>query len=224
MYLNPSGDAFWGTMPYLTLCSKILGEKDELLCCAGQILKRKMSLQTTCSFSYILQAAACTQLFWGRMNNTCILISCQSDWHICQAQTESCRYVWLFQGYSWKPPWTLHIWSILKLGASPFDPQLLTPLSGSDPTSGNFNLVSVIGLTGISFSALPKRFLSKLWFFAWQAASDITAHPNPSLSWLGQFSSQTGRGTVVEHCASLRNPDYCTLFISPSALLCVPHK
>lgn len=90
----------------------------------------------------------------------------------------------------------------LNSGHPHFDPQLLAPSSGFDPTSGNFNLVSVIGLTGISFSALPKRFWSKLWLFPWQAASDSIAHPNPSLSWLGRFSSQTGPGTVVEHCAS----------------------
>ena len=140
------------------------------------------------------------------------------------AQTEACWYVWMFQGYSWQLPWTLCFWPILNLSASPFDPQLLAPWSVSEPTSGNLDLVSVIGLTGIRFSALPKKFWSKFCFSPWQVASDSIAHLNPNLLWLGWYLSQTGPGTVMEHFASLRNRDYCTVFVSLSALLCVPYR
>lgn len=164
------------------------------------------------------------------MNNLCILIFFRPDWHpTCHAQTEACRHVWMFQGYSWKLPWTLYFWPILNLSASPFDPELLAPWSWSvsDPTSGDWDLLSVIGLTGISFSALPKRFWSKFWFSPWQIASDSIAHPNPSLSWLGWYPSQTGPGTVMKYYASFRNHGYCTVFISLSASLaslCVPDR
>lgn len=164
------------------------------------------------------------------MNDTCIPIFFQPDWHlICMHRLrhvdryecstgilENCPgpYVSDLPLISVHPHMTLNSWLH----------DLWSPTSVSDPTSGNLDLVSIIGLTGIRFSALPKKFWSEFCFSPWQVASDSIAHLNPSLLWLGWYPSQTGPGTVMEHYASLRNHDYCTVFISPSALLCVPYR
>ena len=159
------------------------------------------------------------------MNNLCIKMCFQPDRHlICHTQTEAYRCIWKFYGYFSRFPWTLCFWPVLNLAPSPFDPNLLAPWAVSDPTSGNLGLVSIIGLTGVSFSALSKRFWSKLWFSPWQIASDSIAYPNPSLSWLGWYHTQTSPGTVTEHSTSFRNHDYCTVFISPPALLCISYR
>lgn len=154
-----------------------------------------MTPLSTCSFSHILSTAAGSPLFWRRMNNWCILVFFQPDWHlIWHAQTEAYRCVWMCHGYSCSLPWTFCFWPVLNLMPSPFDPKLPAPRAASASTSGNSGLVSVIGLTGVSFSVLPKRFWSNFWLSPWQIASDSVAHPNPSLTWLGWYPRQLTLG------------------------------
>lgn len=149
----------------------------------------------------------------------------QPHWHLrWHAQTEAYRCVWMVHGYSWKVPWTSCFWPVLNLIPSQFDPKRLAPRAMSTSTSGNLDLVSVIGLNGNSFSVLPKRFWPKFWFYPWQIVSDSIAHPNPSLAWVGWSPSQTDPGLVMEHHAASRSHDHCPVFISPPALLYVPFR
>lgn len=141
-----------------------------------------------------------------------------------QADMHRLRYrcVWMFWGYSWKLPWILCFWLVLNLSPSPFDPKLLAPRAVSASTSGNLDFVCVIGLTGVSFSVLPKRLWCQFGFCPWQIASDSIAPPDPSFMRPSWFPSQTEPGIVAELSVALRNHDYCPVFTSPSALLCVP--
>lgn len=183
-----------------------------------------MTPLTTCSFSHILPQLL-VHIF-SREERT-VYSSCFSSATLTSQMTGTDWGIAMCVNVPrvfWKVPWILCFWSVLNLTPFPFDPKLLAPRAASTSTSGNLDLVSVIGLTGHSFSVLPKRFWSKFWFYPWQIVSDSIAHPNPSHTWLGWSPSQTDPGMVMEHHAALRSHDHCPVFISPSALLYAPNR